>query len=288
MWFIFALASAFFAAVNRTLIKSAGRTAGDSAIVFARSAFGAIPAVALLFVVPIPSIPPKFFVFIFCACSTDVIALLCMSRSLRLASMQRAVPLLSFTPVFLLVTGVLLLNESPSLQGLVGVVVTVTGSYLLSSKGTRMRIWEPFVLLIKEPGARYMLVAAACFSVAGPFFKKAVLSTSPYFTMSVSLPLSTFLLVSVHLLRGRHFSTLLPKKENLAVMIGLGLGVVGVALSTNFAFELGLISYVVSIKRLSILISLIMGAVIFHERNLKEHLIPATIMVAGACIIALS
>lgn len=288
MWLLFALASALFAAVNRTLIKAAGRTAGDSAIVFSRSLFGAIPALALLLLVRIPPVPPVFLIHIATACVTDVMALLCMSRSLRLASMQRTVPLLSFTPVFLLLTGFVFLGEKPAQLGLLGVVITVAGSYLLTGKRAGMQAWEPLTILIKEPGARYMLFAAACFSIAGPFFKKAVLSTSPYFTMSISLPFSTLLLLVLQFCKGRRLVELLPRKDNRWVMLGLGAGVFGVALTANLAFEIGLVSYVVSIKRLSIIISLFMGTLVFHEHDLKKYLVPALFMVGGACLIALS
>jgi drug/metabolite transporter (DMT)-like permease len=288
MWIFFALASAFFAATNRTLIKQAGSCASNSAIVFSRSAFGAVLAVTFL---PLASIPPvslEFLLYLAGACFADVLAILSLSQALRYSPMVQVVPLLSFTPAFLLVTGLLFLGEVPSLQGVVGVMVTVSGSYLLGKTRAGMKLWEPLYMLWKDPGARFMLLAAGLMAFAGPLFKKAVLSTTPYFAVCASLPLSTLLLMILHLCRGRQLHGLFPKRENLGIMVALGFGVFGVALTANLAFKYGLVSYVVSMKRLSIIISLFMGAVIFHEHGFKKHLVPAAVMVGGACLIAFS
>lgn len=286
-WILYALAGAFFAALNRTLMKGVAPHVTDQMIVLWRNVFAAAPAVLLLFITETPPLGNPFFYSIPIACVIDVCAIMLMSRSLRSSSMGGSVPMLSFTPVFLLLTGWLILGEKPNLLGLTGIIIVVAGSYYLGSRGTRRHLLEPFYMILRDPGPRYMLGAAACFAVAGPYFKLALLNSSPYFTLAFSLPLASLLTLFYHLLGGGSLISVFPRRGTF-MLLALGLSVFGVALTTNLAFETGLTSYVVSIKRISIVFNIIIGAYFFQETEVRKHLAAAAVMIAGAVIIAVS
>jgi drug/metabolite transporter (DMT)-like permease len=288
MWVFFALGAAVASAVSRTFIKSAAPRTGDHAIVFVRSAIAVIPSWLCLFLMGVPTVQPGFIPAVFGACIVDAMAIVCMSRSLRSASMGNAVPLLAFTPVFLLFTGHLIVAESPTLAGIAGVVVIVIGSYFLRLGRRDGSLLTPFRLLWEGRGPRYMLGAALLFSLASPLFKRAILCSGPIFTMSVSLPLSCLLIGSFHLLTGKTFADLLPDRQNWKALLGLGGAVFFIALFANLAFTTGLVSYVIAIKRLSILLNILIGAMVFGERQLGRHLLAGAVMVSGAALITLS
>ena len=46
------------------------------------------------------------------------------------------------------------------------------------------------------------------------------------------------------------------------------------------------VSYMVSVKRLSILFGVIYGVMFFEETNIKERLLGATVMVSGIIVLA--
>ncbi len=289
MWIVFAFSAAVFAALERTLMKGAGSVAADRTIVYSRYLIAAAIAILLLFFIRIPDITPVFYPSAVLACTADVLGIVFMSRALRYSDMGRVVPLLSFTPVFLLATSFVLLGEIPSLPGVIGVLIVVSGSYILHIESTRQSIWKPFQLLLKDKGARYMFATAFFFSLSAPFFKKALLNSSALFTLAVTLPFSTLLLTGYHLLfRGRSFRDILPNKASGYQLFGLGITVFFVALSVNLAFESGLVSYVVSIKRLSILLNIIIGVIFFQEKRMGRNLSAGTIMIAGAILILLN
>jgi drug/metabolite transporter (DMT)-like permease len=288
MWVVYALLAAVASAASRTFIKSAAPRAGDHSIVFARSGVAAFPAWVCLAAVGVPPIKPGFYPAIFGACLVDAAAIICMSRSLRSSDMGDAVPLLAFTPVFLLLTGRLIVGEVPEPTGLVGVMVIVVGSYLLRLRRRDHSLLTPFRLLWQSRGARYMLVTAVLFSLAAPLFKRAILSSGPVLTMSVSLPLSCVLIAAYHILTGKPGRDLLPNSENWKVLVALGGSVFFIALFANLAFATGLVSYVISLKRLSILLSIVIGAAFFGEGRLLRHLLAGAVMVAGAALISLS
>lgn len=288
MWAVFAAAAALFAALERTLMKGAVDVASDRVIVFTRYAVAAVIAMVMLLFVKIPTVRPGFYPSAFLGCLADVTAIVFMSRALRFSSMSRVVPLLSFTPVFLLLTGFLILGELPSLIGILGVIIVVFGSYLFHVESSHQSLWQPFRLMFRDKGARYMTGTAAGFSLAIPFFKNAILHSSALFTLGVTLSFSTLLLLGYHLIfRRRSLRDLLPGKPARKILVGLGVTVFCVALSVNLAFLNGLVSYVISIKRLSILLNIVIGFLFFKEQGLVRNLSAGGIMLLGALIILL-
>lgn len=269
-------------------MKSAAGGADDRTIVFCRYAGASLPAWLTLVVVGIPEIEPQFVPAILTACISDVGALLLMSRALRSTGMGKAVPLLSLTPIFLLVTGLLILGEIPTIWGGVGVLIIVIGAYLLRLERGVSSLLTPFKLLFQDRGARYMMGTAMLFSLTGPFFKKSIIHSGPFFSMAVSLPLSGLVLWFVHVGSGGSTRDLLPTGLGKITVAGLGLSMFGVALFVNLGLVTGLVSYVISIKRLSILIGIIIGAVMFGEKSLVRHLAAGAVMIGGAALITLT
>ncbi|MFW6044597.1 MAG: EamA family transporter [Planctomycetota bacterium] len=288
MWIVYALSAAVSSAVSRSFIKQAGQTASSRSIVFCRSFFGAVLAWILLLAVGVPSVESGFFLSVLAACVFDVTAILCMSRALRSGDMARSVPLLSFTPVFLLLTGQLIVGETPGLQGVLGVAVIVTGSYFLNLRPRRRSMLEPIKLLLSSNSARLMLLCALLFAFTGPFFKQAIHRSDPFFTMAMSLSISTLMMTLIQWGTGGSIMKILPDASSWKPLLGVGITVFFVALCVNLALEAGLVSYVISLKRLSILMNIAIGALFFDEEDLLQNLFAGSIMVAGAALITLS
>ena len=57
--------------------------------------------------------------------------------------------MISFTPLFLVVTAFVLLHESPSLIGIAGIVTIVTGSYVLNLSSAHRGWADPFRAILK-------------------------------------------------------------------------------------------------------------------------------------------
>jgi len=287
MWLLFAFLSAVFAAVGRTCIKSAAEVAGDPAVVFARFALAAPLAWLLLAIMGIPTIGPDFWYSVLVACLFDLPAIIFMTKSLRSSSIAMSVPLLSFSPAFLLGIGFFMLGETPTAVGIAGVMTIVLGAYLLRLPGRGGSWLAPFILLSTDKGARYMLATAVLFAFAGVYFKRAIVSSSPFFSLAISLSVNATAYALLHTLRRKSVRELLPNRTSVKRLITLGVAVFLVALCANIAFSTGLTSYVVAIKRLSILFNIILGAIVFKEPGLRRNLSSAGIMVVGAALVVL-
>jgi drug/metabolite transporter (DMT)-like permease len=62
---------------------------------------------------------------------------------------------------------------------------------------------------------------------------------------------------------------------------------VGTLLTQMLALQLTLVSYVIAIKRAGMLLSVVLGAVFFGERNLRRRLLGAALMSAGVALVLL-
>jgi len=131
-----------------------------------------------------------------------------------------------------------------------------------------------------------MLIAAFLFSFMAVFFKKAILNSSPFFAFGVTQLLST-LFLTVFFLKKKTLGALLRETADnlkllfIASIVGLFAGL------TDFAaFQLGLAAYVVSVKRISILFTIILGYLFFKEDHIIRSLIIGSIMVLGIFLIS--
>ena len=77
-------------------------------------------------------------------------------------------------------------------------------------------------------------------------------------------------------------------KKNLPRFILLGLIVALAAITINMAYTMQIASYVISLKRLSILFSVFYGGLIFKEKNIPQRGLAALIMLAGTILIIFS
>jgi len=170
--------------------------------------------------------------------------------------------------------------------GLAGILLIVCGAYLLRAESIKVGVLEPIKLLLKEKGQRHMLMAAFLFSFLAVFFKKAILNSSPFFAFGVTQLLST-LFLTVLFLKKKTLGALFKKTADnfnllfIASIIGF---LAGLALFA--AFQLGLAAYVVSVKRTSILFTIILGYIFFKEDNLIRSLFIGSIIVLGIFLIS--
>ena len=187
-----------------------------------------------------------------------------------------------------MVTGFVALGEFPSLLGLIGIFVIVFGVYCLRIERNQRSLLEPFRLSFRDRGARYMLGTAALFSLTGVFYKSAILSSSPFFALSVGMPLSALLLLIFQIITGNSIGKIIPSRRSLKPLFILGISTFFVAITVNIALSMSLVSYVGAIKRTSILFNIILGALFLHEEDLRRNLAAAGIIVAGVWLIAMS
>lgn len=285
LWFLLALSGAFFDGLYYAIIKKIVKDI-DQYVLAGGVFFVSFIALGLISLFKgIPEIGPKLYFSIIMTGSLNVIAAILYFKALKISDLSLTIPMLSFTPIFLIITSLLILKEFPSILGISGIFLIVLGSYVLNTEESKSDFLAPVRSIFINKGTSYMLAVAFIFSISSNFDKLVVLNSDPIFGSAI-----------VHLFMGVSFLILsIGKKrdvrevygKNLKVFILAGTALTLGAITFNLAISMEIVPYVISIKRLSILFAVIMGAAFFKEENFSNRAKGAAIMVLGAVIIVL-
>ncbi|MBM9537904.1 EamA family transporter [Desulfobulbus alkaliphilus] len=289
-WLSLALLCAFSLAAADALTKKL--LVGYSAVELVVVRFGvtAVLLLPLLLVNPPQAIPPlMFWVWVGSALPLEILAMILYMTAIRDSPLSLTLPYLAFTPVFVVLTALLLLGEQVSLQGFFGILLVVAGAYGLNVEHARIReprSWlAPILAIGREKGSRLMLGVAFIYSMTSVLGKGA-LQYMPATTFGplyfVVLGLFTLLVFSWH---QQDALRVLWRPSWGHLVIGLLMAMMVV---THFlAIELVQVAYMISVKRTSILFGIVLGALLFAETRLLQHLLAAALMVAGVALIVL-
>ncbi len=247
---------------------------------------GAVPLLALVgFGLTLPELRPPFWFILAGMLPLEVLATLLYMRALKVSHLSLCVPFLAFTPVFLIFTGWLVLGESLNRWGVAGTGLIALGSYLMglgANGGGWTGILAPLKALAREPGARLMLTVAAIYSLTAALYKAAILHSGAVF-FGAMYPLAvTGLLVSAYPWSRVQLRPSLSSRSGWWVVLG-GCSVLSY-LCLAGGMELAPAAYLVAVKRLSLLISVVLGGLWLKERPLIPRVLAASL---GVGLIAL-
>ncbi|WP_029894049.1 DMT family transporter [Desulfohalovibrio reitneri] len=285
-WFPVALAVALLAATEAALAK---RLFGDLPPLQMAAAplFYAAPLFLLLLPLALsrPAPDPAFWSTYLWLLPLNAAGFLCHMAAVNLAPISLVMPYLSFTPVFVLLTGFLILGETASWAGVGGVLLVVLGSWVLNAAEARKGPLAPLKALWRQPGARLMLAASLLYSLCAVLGKKLILHSDPVFTaVFFFLGFGGLTLVGLRLTGRIRFAPLLARPRAGAA---LGLTVAVHVFCHLWAISLVQAAYMISVKRLSGLFSVIYGGLLFREKNLSLRMAGAFFMFLGALAITL-
>ena len=239
---------------------------------------------ALGIFLPWPPLDSTFWLAGAAALPLELLAAFIYMKVLKICHLSLCLPLLAFTPVFLILTGWLLLGEALGFIGLAGIALVAGGSYFLGLGRERRAWWAPLAALVREPGARLMLLVAATFSITSALGKLAILHSDPAFfgvfypTVVGGCLLAGYPLSPVregNLLRARWLAGLL-----------VGLAAAAEIICHVFGMSLAPAAYLIAVKRTSILFSVVLGGWVLGERPLVPRLLASALMVTGVALIA--
>jgi drug/metabolite transporter (DMT)-like permease len=251
----------------------------------------------------IPATGPLFLPAVCITAAINVIATFLTFRALTSTDISLAVPMISFTPIFLVGTAALILHEVPSAIGIAGIAIIVAGSYILNTSEEHTRLSDPFRSMVSHPGILSMLAVAFLYSVAVNFDKMAVQNSDPVFGAGITMLLISAAFVSIAVYRRRRNRNriasvlagnpsvrpvlVFPFRRREVAVAGILTGclITLEAITINSAYTEQIAPYVIAIKRLSIILIVLYGTLVFREKDLVRRLAGAGIMVFGAILI---
>lgn len=242
---------------------------------------GALFGIAALHLAPVPT----FFIYL----TIDVALITCVMwlyfRALQISPLSLSVPFLAFTPVFLIPSGFVMLGELPPPLKLLGVVLIVAGSLAMHRRLFAIGLFAPVKAVIQEKGSRYMLMVSFIFSITNPLDKKLVVMSDVFteaFSYGLGLCIAFFVWGKL-----QHSDFRAAARGNVK-----WISLAGLLDAVSLLFQLGSYAYIavvitVSIKRAGIILSVLAGWLFFHEREITDKMIAASVMFCGVLILYL-
>jgi drug/metabolite transporter (DMT)-like permease len=285
MWIVLMLVAAFSQAVKDLCLK--------------RSVLGVEPLVVtwaycltttLFLCLPvmregIPELTPGFWAALAVTGPLAAFTLFCYVKALESSDLSLAAPMLTATPLFLLVTSPIMLGEFPDPMGILGIVSIVAGSYVLNLGSMRRGPLEPFKALMRDKGARLMLLVAFLWSISANIDKIGLRHSAPMFWIMCAFGITTvFLTPMVWKLSKRGFSQVRIKPFDLAAT---GFLEAVTCVCQMYALTVAIVPYVIAVKRMSAVFAVLLGWLVLREGRVRERLAGAALMVLGVFLIAL-
>ena len=285
VWFSLAFLSASFAALRNLLAKQQLEEVSEYVIAWSSRFFSLPLFLPFLLVSDQPSLGHQFPLIFLVTLMLQIGANLLYFRALKVSDLSLTAPMISFTPLFLLVTSPLIVAEFPSSLDLLGIFLIVVGSYLLNFQDRQQGFLSPFVALVKDKGTRLMLVVAILWSILANFNKLGVTNSSAIFWASATSSAVSVTLFGLLLSQSPANLKQISRKFGSLFLNGILQGLIFIC--SLKAFELTLVANVVATKRISILLSVLLGHWFFREPGLTQRLAAAAIMLSGVSIVTL-
>jgi len=284
-WLILATLTAFFESLKDLMSKRSLKKIDEYLVIWSLSGLSLPLLLSFLFFIDIPPLNWRFWLALFLGGSLNIIAMICYIKALNSGDLSLTVPLVTFTPLFLIVTSPILVQEYPTSLDCLGIAFIVFGSYLLNIKERKQGYLAPIKALITQTGSKLMLGVALIWSITSNIDKLGVQNSSPIFW---SISIYSFIaigLLPIIIYRCRVFSLNITNHliELLPIGIFNGLAIIFQMQAINLA----LVAQVISVKRTSVLFTVFWGYLILRETGLKQRLTGAIIMVIGVSIISL-
>lgn len=284
LWLILTVLSAFFLGTSDALTKKAVAGHNEYLVTWLKL-LPSLPLFLLpLILMPKPVVKPEFYPCIMAALPLETLTIFLYTKALKVSPLNLTLPFLSLTPLLLMVIPFLLLGERITPFGAAGIVLIAAGSYLLNLRRGEGDALAPLRALVKEKGSRYMILIAAIYSITSTLGKRAIAASSPVFFASVYLPLLVLAITPIALYKGKGELKAVAHNGTATACILPALFYALQAITHVYAINLTNVSYMIAVKRLSLLFGVLYGRWLFQE---KGGLSATAIMLAGVFLIVL-
>lgn len=285
LWFILAIATALCVATGDALTKKFFGRFSPYDMAIASSIYSLPFLIVYIFFIPIPQLDTVFWWIACILIPLDTFAFYLYMKAIKLSPLSLSIPFLSFTPVFMILTGFIVLEEVPNSWGIIGIGFVVAGSYLLNVTQVKYGYFAPFRAILREPGSILMLVVAFIYSFLAVLGKKAIQHSSPLFFgffFLAALDITTLIFFPfLEKIRWRDILKVPVKGLSVGLMLFLH------ALFHCLAINMIEAVYMIAVKRMSILFSVVYGWILFKESDISARMLGALFMFAGVVFIIL-
>ncbi|MBN1626948.1 MAG: DMT family transporter [Deltaproteobacteria bacterium] len=286
LWLPLSLVAAFTLATTDALTKRFFSELSPYEMAMLRLLYTLPWLIFSLFFIPLVIPRNGYFIAVASAVPLEICALYCYMKAIKASPLSITLPFLAFTPAFIILTGRILLGEQLHFMGIIGIALIVAGSYCLNISSVKEGLFSPIKAVFREQGSWLMLLVSFIYSITSVLGKIGVINSNPYFFGSTYfIVLSLVMSALIPLSPGTSVKRLIQKPLK-GIILGAAYSIM--IFSHMLAISQVEAAYMVSVKRLSLLIGIFYGAWWFREERTGERLFGAVIMLAGVFLIGFS
>lgn len=286
MWIIYALLTAFLFATSDALTKRVLASRDEYFVAWIRLLFALPVLLVSLIFIDMPHLDRTFWSATLIALPLEVIAIILYTKALKVSPISLTMPFLALTPLFLVLTAYLLLDEKVSVWGGTGIFLIAIGSYTLNIHKVQLTLLEPIKAIFKERGSIMIIMVAFIFSITSSLSKMAIEHSSPIFFGSLYFILVTLLFTPIAVKKNK--GKIVITKKDIIPLMTIGITYSLMIIFHMLALSMTKVAYMISVKRMSLLFSVFYGYLLFNEKRITERTIGSVIIFAGFLLIVLS
>lgn len=286
LWIVYALLTAVLLATSDALAKKALASRDEYFVAWARLLFALPVFIGSLFVIDIPELNRDFWIATLTALPFEIIAMILYTRALKVSPISLTMPFLALTPLFIILVSYVILGEKVSVGGAVGIFLIASGSYTLNIHKIKHSLFEPLKAVLREKGSVLMIAVALLYSVTSSLGKMAITNSSPVFFGSFYFILMTVIFTPIAFVKNREGMRI--EKKDIIPLASIGITYALMIIFHMTAMSMAKVAYMISVKRMSLLISIFYGHLLFKEEKIAERFIGGVIMFIGFVLIVLS
>jgi drug/metabolite transporter (DMT)-like permease len=287
MWFYIALATSLISAVSIILNKRILKGVSPSVLTWCTLVL-ATPIVAIFAIKEgVPRLSILFIIGVVGSVLFYTISKIVQFQAMKIADLSAIYPLVSLGPIFTLFVAFLPpLNEKLGFIAIIGILVTLFGTYILNVSNAKEGLFKPIKLLFENKASALMLLSVLIDSVVVVFDKLAINNTLPKNTTFVLLIENILVIIGllpILFLRNRNFTREIFNNKKLFITLGI-LN----AFSTTLAFSAvggGSVGIVSTILKAQVLFVLLFSFLFFKDKPKFETIIGSIIMILGVVLI---
>jgi drug/metabolite transporter (DMT)-like permease len=277
------LTSGFFEAVINTYINHKKKSIPPILMGLTGFLFLFPLSILAFFIFEIPEVKVNFFMLLLVFCILNVVARILYVKAIHCSGMAKTIPYLSFTPLFLIVVGYYVVKELPSILGGAGILLIVAGAILLSKrKNTSL-----FYGLKKEKGALLMLTTAIIFSFTASIARFMFSIAPDVFVVACVMFIQPFIFVPAAINESGIKNIIKHLRKDNSFFLILGILFAITELTIFFGLSFTKVAYVNSMKRTTILFSILFGYLFFKEPGFRKNLFAGILMMLGVVMIGI-
>jgi uncharacterized membrane protein len=238
----------------------------------------------VLFMPAIAAISPLAWLVVCLSALVHFLYTVTLSYAYDNGDLSLVYPLARSAPLFVMLGAILFLGEKPSIAGLIGIILTVVGAYVIGLKSLTIRqIIQPMVMLKNR--AYQLALLTAFVTAAYSIIDRIGVGLIDPFTFIVLLLCVEALFFTPFVLWKKKKAIVREWQKNKKEILIAGMTRFISYLLILYVMLQAQLSYIVAVRQISIVLAVITGSVMLQEAHLKTRMVGSFGILAGVVLI---